>query len=120
MPLSKAPRPLGPHSRRRRERGLGASSSSSPRTSGTRGHSSRTRAPFGCFCEWLEDCGVQDLAQVNPVVAGYVEKLGEAYSKPTVKQHLAAIRMLFDYLVTGGVLPFNPSVRGPEHTVRRG
>ena len=27
---------------------------------------------------------------------------GRGYSKPSVKQHLAAIRMLFDYLVTGG------------------
>jgi len=30
-----------------------------------------------------------------------------------VKQHLAAIRMLFDYLVTGGVLPMNPGEFGP-------
>ncbi len=35
-----------------------------------------------------------------------------------MKQHLAAIRMLFDYLVTGGILPMNPasSVRGPKYT----
>ena len=65
----------------------------------------------------------QDLARVNPVaVAAYVEQLGDQFSKPTVKQHLAAIRMLMDYLVTGGVLPFNPasSVRGPKHVVKRG
>lgn len=43
-------------------------------------------------------------------------------ARPTVKQHLAAIRMLFDYMLTGGVLPFNPaaSVRGPSHVVKRG
>jgi integrase/recombinase XerD len=41
---------------------------------------------------------------------------------PTVKQHLAAIRMLFDFLVTGQIVPMNPasSVRGPKHVVRRG
>ena len=41
---------------------------------------------------------------------------------PTVKQHLAAIRMLFDFLVTGQVIPMNPaaSVRGPKHVVKRG
>src|SRR5260370_7838496 len=41
---------------------------------------------------------------------------------PSVKQHLAAIRMLFDFLVTGQVVPMNPasSVRGPKHVVRRG
>lgn len=39
-----------------------------------------------------------------------------------MKQHLAAIRQLFDYLTTGGVLEVNPaaSVRGPKYVVRRG
>ena len=41
---------------------------------------------------------------------------------PTIKQHLAAIRRLFDWLVTGQVMPTNPatSVRGPTHVVRTG
>jgi site-specific recombinase XerD len=40
----------------------------------------------------------------------------------TVKQHLAALRHLFDWLVTGQVVPHNPaaSVRGPSHSVRQG
>jgi integrase/recombinase XerD len=44
------------------------------------------------------------------------------FSKPTVKQHLAAIRMLFDWLVTGGIITVNPAspVRGPTHVVKRG
>ena len=43
-------------------------------------------------------------------------------AKPSVKQHLAAIRQLFDYLVTGGVLVSTPagSVRGPKFVVTRG
>ena len=38
------------------------------------------------------------------------------------KQYLAALRMLFDWLVVGQVLPFNPasSVRGPKHIVKAG
>ena len=38
------------------------------------------------------------------------------------KQHLAAIRQLFDYLVTGGVLVSTSagSVRGPKYMVTRG
>ena len=46
----------------------------------------------------------------------------KTHSKPTVKQHLAAIRMLFDWLVTGQVIPQNPahSVRGPKHSVKKG
>lgn len=55
-------------------------------------------------------------------VAAYIEQLGRTRSKPTVKQHLAAVRMLFDWLVVGQVLPANPasSVRGPTHVVKRG
>ncbi len=43
-------------------------------------------------------------------------------SAPTIKQKLAAIRMLFDWLVTGQVMGVNPaaSVRGPSHIVKRG
>lgn len=39
-----------------------------------------------------------------------------------MKQRLAAIRMLFDWLVVGQVLPMNPasSVRGPRHSVKKG
>ena len=41
---------------------------------------------------------------------------------PTVKQHLAAIRMLCDYLVVHGVLRMNPAaaVRGPKYSAKRG
>ena len=37
-----------------------------------------------------------------------------------VKQHLAAVRMLFDWLVIGQVVPMNPAaaVRGRKHTSR--
>lgn len=46
----------------------------------------------------------------------------QTHSKPTIKQHLAAIRMLFDWLVTGQVIPLNRahSVRGPRHSVKKG
>jgi site-specific recombinase XerC len=46
----------------------------------------------------------------------------QEHSKPTFKQHLAAIRMLFDWLVVGQVVPLNPatSVRGPKHVVKKG
>ena len=36
-------------------------------------------------------------------VAAYIRELGKGFEKPTVKQHLAAIRMLFDWLVVGQV-----------------
>jgi integrase/recombinase XerD len=64
-----------------------------------------------------------DLSGVTPMhVAAYVEQLGRTHAKPTVKQHLAAIRMLFDWLVTGHIMESNPAhaVRGPKHSVRKG
>jgi integrase/recombinase XerD len=66
------------------------------------------------FFDWCEDRGLR-LEVIRPAtVAAYIEQLGAEAAKPTVKQHLAAIRQLFDYLVTGGILVSNPagSVRG--------
>lgn len=74
------------------------------------------------FCSWAERRGIS-LAAAEPIlVASYIEELRKAYSDLTVKQHLAAIRMLFDYLVTGGVLRVNPasSVRGPKVVIIKG
>ena len=74
------------------------------------------------FAAWCEQRGLA-LDQVEPmVVAAYVEQLSATLSAPSVKQHLAALRMLFDWLVVGQVLHFNPasSVRGPKHVVKTG
>ncbi len=75
------------------------------------------------FAAWCSERGLDDLARVTPMhVAAYVEQLGRTHAKPTVKQHLAAIRMLFDWLVTGHIMGTNPAhaVRGPKHSVRKG
>ncbi|MDZ4852655.1 MAG: tyrosine-type recombinase/integrase [Pirellulaceae bacterium] len=74
------------------------------------------------FFAWLGDRNVS-LIEIEPViVAAYVEYLGTIYSKPTVKQHLAAIRMCMDWLVVGQIIPMNPasSVRGPAYSIKRG
>jgi integrase/recombinase XerD len=74
------------------------------------------------FLVWCEQHRLT-LLGIEPVhVAAYIERLTTIKSAPTVKQHLAAITMLFDWLTSGGVLPFNPasSVRGPKHSVKRG
>jgi site-specific recombinase XerD len=77
----------------------------------------------GEFLSWCESIGVVELSQVQPIhVASWIELQGREVSAPTVKQQLAAIRHLFDWLVTGQVVPVNPaaSVRGPRHVVRVG
>ncbi|WP_232493662.1 tyrosine-type recombinase/integrase [Novosphingobium kaempferiae] len=75
------------------------------------------------FLAWCHRHGVRDLPSIAPIhVAGWIEELGQSLSAPTVKQRLAAVRHLFDWLVTGQVVPFNPasSVRGPSHSARTG
>ena len=52
-------------------------------------------------------------------VATWIEAGTGELAAPSLKQRLAAIRHLFDWLVTGQVVPVNPagSVRGPRHVV---
>lgn len=74
------------------------------------------------FSDWCESRRIP-FAALNPVIVSmYIEDLGKHAARPTVKQHLAALRVLFDFLVVGQVLPMNPasSVRGPKHVVKRG
>lgn len=77
----------------------------------------------GEFLAWCDARGVTGITEVQPLhVAAWVEQLGREVSVPTVKQRLAGVRHLFDWLVTGQVMATNPaaSVRGPAHSVRRG
>lgn len=81
-----------------------------------------TRACSGFFL-WCGRLGLE-LPTIRPVhVAAWVEELGrEGRSAPTVKQHLAAVRTLFNWLVIGQVVPHNPAlaVRGPQHSIAKG
>lgn len=83
-----------------------------------------TRAAYaraiGQFLAWCEGRGVV-LRDIKPfLVAAYIEQ--HPGSAPTVKQHLAAINMLFDWLVTGQILPMNPaaSVKTPRYSQTSG
>jgi len=74
------------------------------------------------FFAWCEDRGLT-LATIRPFdVAAYVETRQQTHSAPAVKQQLAAVRMLFDWLITGQVVPVNPAaaVRGPKYVVKTG
>ena len=75
------------------------------------------------FLAWCQGAGVISLPQVQPMhVAAWIELQGREVSAPSVKQRLAAIRNLFDWLVTGHTIDVNPaaSVHGPRHVVRTG
>ena len=75
------------------------------------------------FSAWCAEYGLQDLLAIEPVhVAAYIETLQLQMTAPSVKLQLAALRVLFDWLVVGQVIPVNPasSVRGPKHSVKKG
>jgi site-specific recombinase XerD len=76
----------------------------------------------GRFFAWCDDRGLT-LTTIRPYdVATYIETLQQTHAAPGVKQQLAAVRMLFDWLITGQVVPANPAsaVRGPKHVVKTG
>jgi site-specific recombinase XerC len=75
------------------------------------------------FLAWCADAGVTSIGAVQPVhVATWIEMSGRELAAPSVKQRLAALRHLFDWLVNGQVVPVNPAhtVRGPRHVVTSG
>ena len=76
----------------------------------------------GDFAAWCEQRGLDHLRHVQPIhVAAYIEELQQRIAAPSVKVQLAAIRMLFDWLVLGQVVPTNPAivVRGPKYVVKK-
>ncbi len=75
------------------------------------------------FSEWCQAHGIGELGQVETIhVSAYIEEFSHSHSRPTVKQHLAALKMLFDWLVVGQVIPANPAsvVRGPAYSQKKG
>jgi site-specific recombinase XerD len=88
-------------------------------------HNDHTRRAYaracGRFFAWCEKRGLT-LTAIRPFdVAAWVKELDD-HAAPSVKQQLAAVRMLFDWLVIGQVVPMNPAaaVRGPKHVVKTG
>ena len=69
------------------------------------------------LCGLVSGTPDQQLTDVQPVhVAAFIQDLQGQLAPATVKQHLAALRVLFDWLVTGHILQLNPAhaVRGPK------
>ena len=73
------------------------------------------------FFAWTARHGLTLPAIRSYHVAAYVKELGGELAAPSVKQHLASLRMLFDWLVTGQVIESNPAaaVRAPSTWSRR-
>ena len=72
------------------------------------------------FLEWCDGAGFT-LETIHPVAVGAYFKQ-HPLSAPSVKQHLAAVKGLFDWFVVQGVVSYNPaaSVKGPKYSIRKG
>ena len=74
------------------------------------------------FFHWCEFRGAS-FERIEPlIVAAYIEEISGQFSTPTVQQRLAAIRMLYDWLVTGGIVATNPAsaVKAPRFSKKTG
>ena len=72
------------------------------------------------FFDWCAAHGLE-LTTVRPFhVSAWIEDFPG--SKPTIKQKLAAVRMLYDFLVVRQIVSSNPAhaVRGPKYVVKKG
>jgi integrase/recombinase XerD len=89
------------------------------RNKNTRAVYYRNACRFFVWCD-ARGLALQDVRSYH--VSAYVEDLGQSHEAPSVKQHLATIRMLFDWLIVGQVVAANPAqaVRGPKHVVKKG
>jgi len=75
------------------------------------------------FFAWCDENDIGPLIDIEVVhIAAYIEQMTQEKAPQTVKQRLAAIKAVFDFLVTGGILPANPAsaVRGPRHSSKKG
>jgi len=90
-----------------------------------RNHNTRL-AYYRAVCAFFQWCERKRISNLSAIyvhhVAAYIEQLMKKRATPTVKQHLAAIRMLFNWLVVGQIVPSNPAaaVRGPKYVVKKG
>ena len=75
------------------------------------------------FLVWCADAGVPSITAVQPLhVSAWIEQQTRERAAPTAKLRLAALRHLFDWMVTGQVMATNPAhaVRGPAHSPKIG
>lgn len=72
------------------------------------------------FLNWCDDRSLEFSGISSLAIAAYIER--HPGSAPTINQHLTAIRSMFGWMVTGGILQGNPAleVKGPKYRVKKG
>ena len=73
------------------------------------------------FFAWTHAKGFSLPAIKSYHVSAYLAELATEHATPTVKQHLASLRVLFDWLITGQVIETNPgtAVRAAMHVAKK-
>lgn len=85
-----------------------------------------TREAYGRACGrffgWCKSRNTRFESVEPMIIAAYIEEMLREYPAETVKQHLAAIKKLYDFLVIKQVVPVNPamSVKGPRVHISEG
>lgn len=74
------------------------------------------------FFAWADKRGLSLPTIKSYHVSAYLAELANDHATPTVKQHLASLRMLFDWLIVGQIIETNPAhaVKAAKHVVRKG
>jgi site-specific recombinase XerD len=96
---------------------------SSPPIFAIRTRGAPTATPLFAFPSGCQARGIGELSRVETIhVSAYIEEFAQTHSRATVKQHLAALKMLFDWPVLGQAMPANPAaiVRGPAYSQKKG
>jgi site-specific recombinase XerD len=73
------------------------------------------------FLDWCQRAGFSNIEDIEPIhVAAYIEQ--HSGSAATIKQHMAAIRMMFSWLTEKGILAINPAreVKTPKFSRTEG
>jgi hypothetical protein len=76
---------------------------------------------IGQFLDWCQRAGFSNIEDIEPIhVAAYIEQ--HSGSAATIKQHMAAIRMMFSWLTEKGILAINPAreVKTPKFSRTEG
>jgi integrase/recombinase XerD len=76
---------------------------------------------IGQFLDWCQRAGFSNIEDIEPIhVAAYIES--HKGSAATIKQHMAAIRMMFSWLTEKGILAINPAreVKTPKFSRTEG
>lgn len=74
------------------------------------------------FADWCEQYALE-LSDIEPVhIEAYTQQMEATHAPASIKQHMSALKKLFDFFITGQIVTFNPvdAVARPVERITRG